>query len=438
MISSPQHVASFYADRIPSRPARHDLQGRIHVQTCVIGGGLAGLTAARELARRGRRVVLLEAERVGWGASGRNGGFVSPGYAEGIDAIEKRLGSADAKVLYALSIRGVDYVRETLAATNAQHLIGGTGWLKLIRHDNADALRRRRDKLARAYGVELEFWDRDQIRSHLSTDTYYYGLQDARPFHINPLAYAEVLAQKAEMEGLTIFEGTMAERLRPVGAGWRIDTPRGSVHAETVVLATSAYGAAARLFAPVDRAVLPVATYVVTTEPLGDRLADAIRYRGCIGDTRRAGDYYRIVDGDRLLWGGRITTRRSEPRRLAEMLKSDILKIYPQLGDFRVDYAWSGLMGYAIHKMPIVGEVQRGLWVATALGGHGLNTTATVGELVARAIAEGDDTWRCFAPYKVRWGGGPLGRVATQLAYYRLRALDTVDEWRSRLQSRSA
>ena len=119
-------------------------------------------------------------------------------------------------------------------------------------------------------------------------------------------------------------------------------------------------------------AVLPVATYVAVTGKIGRGLARAIQWSGTISDTRRAGDYYRVIDGDRLLWGGRITTHTREPPRLREMMRGDILSVYPQLGDIRIEYAWPGIMGYAPHKMPQVGEIQPGLWICSAFGGHGL------------------------------------------------------------------
>jgi glycine/D-amino acid oxidase-like deaminating enzyme len=211
------------------------------------------------------------------------------------------------------------------------------------------------------------------------------------------------------------------------------------ISADHVVLATSAYGSIhlADLYPPLDQAILPVTTYVVTSEPLGARLDDAIRFRGCIADTRRAGDYYRVVgDGDerRLLWGGRITTRRSEPHRLSEMLKADILDIYPQLGDFRIDYAWSGLMGYTRQKMPVIGELEPGIWAATAFGGHGLNTSAMAAQLISDAITQADDQWTLFKQFhpgtidRMAGGNSPVGRVATQAVYWGMRARDWWDE----------
>ncbi len=146
--------------------------------------------------------------------------------------------------------------------------------------------------------------------------------------------------------------------------------------------------------------MLPISTYVGVTTELGEKLFEAVRYTGAVADTRRACDYYRIVDDDRLLWGGRISTRISEPRRLKAQIRRDILTVYPQLGDVEIEHAWAGTMAYAVHKMPQIGELAPGYWLASAFGGHGLNTTAMAGEIIARAILDGDDRWRLFSSYE--------------------------------------
>ena len=178
-----------------------------------------------------------------------------------------------------------------------------------------------------------------------------------------------------------------------------------------------------------------MATYVAVTGKIGPALADAVRWNGAISDTRRAGDYYRVVDGDRLLWGGRITTDTREPPRLREMMRRDMLSVYPQLQDLHIEYAWPGIMGYAPHKMPQVGEIEPGLWMCSAFGGHGVAQTAAGADAVAAGIMGEDDRWKMFAPFGTGWAGGAVGRLATQLVYWKLQAADWWDETR---QARNA
>jgi glycine/D-amino acid oxidase-like deaminating enzyme len=225
-----------------------------------------------------------------------------------------------------------------------------------------------------------------------------------------------------------VHERTDATGLARQGAGWRLGTSNGEIAARHIVLAGNAD--LGRVQPRIARAVLPVATYVAVTAKIGSRLADFIRWPGAISDTRRAGDYYRIVDGDRLLWGGRITTDTREPPRLRELMRRDILAVYPALGDVRIEYAWPGIMGYAPHMMPQVGEIEPGLWVCSAFGGHGLAQTAAGADAVANGILGEDDRWRLFKPFGSAWAGGSLGRIATQLVYWKLQASDWWDEKR--------
>jgi hypothetical protein len=157
--------------------------------------------------------------------------------------------------------------------------------------------------------------------------------------------------------------------------------------------------------------VLPVTGYVAVTARLGPRLGEAIAYTGAVSDTRLANHHYRIVDGDRLMWAGGAGLWPRSPRRAAAAFKAAIARIYPQLGAVEIEHAWSGVMGFSLHRMPQLGEVVPGLWLASAFGAHGLNTTAMAGELIAGAITERDDRWRMFLPYELVWAGGVVGRT---------------------------
>ncbi len=444
------HAASCYAATLGDRPPRPPLTGEHETETAVIGGGLAGLTVAWRLAAAGWPVTLVEAHRTGWGASGRNGGFVSPGFARSIFSIEKQVGKHHARRLYELSRGGLNFVHERLAGLDMSGLVGGHGWLKVVRHPRTSALEERAARMARDYDVTLALWPRQAVRETLVTQRYFGALHDPEPFHIDPLAYAVALADDAERRGATMHDGSLATALERAAGGWRIGTAGaagpGTLLARHVVLAGSAYQGlhAPTLWPGLERAVVPVATYVATTQPLGDRLDRAIRFAGCVADTRRAGDYYRVIgsgDDRRLLWGGRITTRHREPARVAAMLKADLSAVYPQLGDVAIDTAWSGLMGYARTKMPIIGLIagarDAGLWALTAFGGHGMNTTAMGGSLIADAIARNDDCWRLFEPWhpglidRTIGGRNVLGRAATQLVYWSLQMRDRREEWRA-------
>ncbi|MDX1400467.1 MAG: FAD-dependent oxidoreductase [Kiloniellales bacterium] len=421
------HADSYYAATATDAPIFPSLEGEASTEVCVVGGGLAGLTVALELAKARTPVSLLEANFVGWGASGRNGGFVSPGYSCSLRTVEQRLGLDHAKSLHDLAAGGVDYVRETISELNLDKVVVSEGKLLLCRHARTEALRREMEERESKFGETLEFWDKQRVRGTLDSPCYFAGIFNPNAFTIHPLRYCQGLAKGAEEAGAKIYEGSTVISAAREGQGWLISTAKGQIRCRIIVYAASAYGLSQKLFPKIQRALLPIATYMVASESCGI-LDEIIGFPGGIGDGRRAGDYYRRGPENRLLWGGRITTRAANDRKLARILKSDIARCYPGLKDLKLDYAWSGLMGYARHLMPVIGEIEPGLWAATAFGGHGLNTTAMAGNLVASGIAKEDRRWKLFSPFGPRWAGGKLGLVATQLEYWRLQALDRWDE----------
>ncbi len=414
---------TYYARTIAPAPERTKLDGGLRTEICVVGAGLAGLTTALELARAGRTVVLVEADRIAWGASGRNGGFVSSGYACSMASVAARAGPDHARALFDLSVDGVEYVRGTIAALGlADAQISEAGCLGVIRYDDRDAMLRQRDAALADYGETLEYWPQDRIARSLSSTCYHHGLFDARAFQFHPLNYALGLAAEFERLGGLVFEKTAVRSVESGTRPLKVIADGGTVTADHVVIACGGY--TGPQFKTLSRAILPVATYVMLTEPLGDRLHEAIRTEAAIFDDRWAADYYRVVDGDRVLWGGHITTATREPRRLADRLYRDMVAVYPQLEGARVEAAWSGLMSYALHRMPQIGRSPDGLWYAQAFGGHGMNTTAVAGQLIAGAIAAGDDRWRLFEPFGLdrTWGG--LGRTGVQATYWTYRVRD--------------
>jgi gamma-glutamylputrescine oxidase len=409
----------------PPRPA---LEGRAVADVAVVGGGFAGLHLARLLARRGRRVVLLERHRVGWGASGRNGGFVSPGFAESSQQLVRRLGPRQARALFAHSQAGVRLVERAIAELGSPELLMGRGQLTCCRSAPgggfADDVRRLADTL----GAAFEPWTAERVHSALSTSRYHEAIHDPEAFQIHPLNFALALAADVEARGGQVFEGTAVDAITRESGAWIARTAQGRVEAAELVLAGNAD--LGPLHARLVRSVLPVATYVAVTEPLGPALADCVRWGGAVTDTRRACDYFRVVDGDRLLWGGRITTDTREPRGLRELMRRHIVAVFPQLAAVQIAHAWPGVMGYARHRMPFIGQLEPGLWVSSAYGGHGVGQTAAGALLLADAITEGDDEWRRYQAFPLRWAGGAAGRLATQALYWWMQARDRWDEWR--------
>ncbi len=410
------YIDSYYTRTAKAGVARPPLDGVIEAEVCVVGGGLAGLSTALGLAERGVSVVLLEANRVGWGASGRNGGFVSGGFSQSLHSLVARLGRDHAQRLLGLSWDAVTLIRRRIEAYAIDCGPIVDGIIRASWFDDSDSLKRERDYRAEITGVEEEFWPREKLGELLISERYYDGLFNPRGFQFHPLNYSLGMAAAAMSKGVRIFEGARVTRHDLMGATKIVRTDQGEVRAGTVVMTCGGYMAG--LHRKLSAAIVPVATYVAVTEPLGDRLRTAIRAPYAVHDTRFALDYYRPLSDSRILWGGRISVRRSDPPDLAGLMRGDLLKVYPQLEGVEMETAWGGLMSYATHSMPQIGEVTPGVWHAMGFGGHGMNTTTMAGELINGAIAENDDSYRLFAPFGQTPTGGPIGVAAAQLTYW--------------------
>lgn len=422
----------YEATRVAHRPGER-LTYDLDVDVCVIGAGLAGLTAAREVARRGWSVVVLEGATIASAASGRNTGFVLPGFSEGIDDMVERIGLDHAKQLWALSEQGLDYVRRTIDDNQLPGVDKVDGWLHVEKTDNANAVRAYVERL-RWIGAQAEMWTTAKVREHLVNDRYFNAVHYRDAFHIHPLNYALGLARLAEDAGARIFEETPALSIDPAGVRKRIVTPNGRLRAAHVVLAGNVQ--LGGLMPKVAATLLPVTTFVMVTEPLGDKLHELVRYRGAISDSNRADNHYRIVDGTRLQWSGRMRVWQADPARFKAALAADIARNYPDLGPVEVAHLWRGTLGRTVHRMPQIGAIDDGVWLASGFGGHGLNTTAMAGELIAKGIVESDQTWRLFAPYELVWAGGKAGKAIAQGLYWTRTATDRFSAALSRLSER--
>lgn len=421
-------MTSYYqASAGPSAPFPA-LAGNASASVCVVGGGFAGLYCALGLVERGvNDVVLLEAEHVGYGASGRNGGFVFAGYSLGERSLLNALGPARARHWYGRTTEAVNLIRARIAryAIDCEMVDAGVLWANWFK--DPEVLRSRQKLLADSYGSTWQWLARDAVQAQLKTERYSAALYERNAMHVQPLKLARGWARVLSAAGVRVHEQTAALQLNRVGPGWQVKTAAGSVDAEHVVIAGGGYLGdwAPRL----RRALLPIATYVMSTEPLGARLSDSVNTNAAVYDSRFAFDYYRALPDSRLLWGGRISVRMRPAHEVARLLKRDLIKVYPQLGEVRIEHAWSGLMSYARHEMPQVGQLETGLWYAQAFGGHGLAPTCVAGETLAAAIAEQDKAYLELAPFGLSRCFGTLGLAAAQINYSWLQARDA---WKAR------
>ena len=393
-------------------PERSRLSFDLDADICVIGAGLAGLTVALEAARLGASVAVLEGRHVGWNASGHQLGTVMPGYGLSIGELIARVGFEDARELWSLSKQGAELVRANAAEELMPGMALSEGALEVSNVDVGDQLISRLQMLSEDFETEVEGWQVDRVRAELKTGRYFHGMYYPRAFQIDGRQYIHGLAALARRAGARIFEDTPVVSIDSSGIRKRIVTPSARLRAAHIVLAGNIH-----LGAPLRRlseTLLPVSRYAAVTAPLGARLAEAITFQGSVMDTDGV-DQFRIVDGDRLMWASPETTWAARPERFAGAIARRIQTIFPQLGKVEIAETFGGAVGQTVHGMPQIGQLRRGLWVASGFGRQGLNTSAIAGQLIARSILWGDERWRLFSPFELVWAGGPTGRVAGHL-----------------------
>ncbi|MDW8479562.1 MAG: FAD-binding oxidoreductase [Xanthomonadales bacterium] len=423
-------MATNYYQETSAALALPALEGERETRVAIVGGGYAGLCTALSLIERGvREVAVLEAREVGFGASGRNGGFVFPGYSLGEEALLRRLGPELARRLFGYTLEAVARVRERIRrhGIDCEAVEGGVLWADWFR--GGTLVRRRQALLAEAFGLRWPLIGEEELRrEHVRSRRYSAALLEEGAFHVHPLKLARGYARAILAGGGSLWERSPVIALRRERGGFRLRTPGGSLRAEQVVLAPG--GLSTPLVPRAHRALLPIATYVMASEPLGSRLETLLPTSAAVYDTRFAFDYYRRLPDGRLLWGGRISIRDRSPAAVARLLRRDLVRVFPELAGVRIDYAWSGLMGYSRHKMPHIGPIAEGLWLNQGYGGHGVATTAVGGELIAEAIVEGGERWRDFAAFPPSPAWGWLGLLAAEATYRWLGLRDRLREWR--------
>jgi glycine/D-amino acid oxidase-like deaminating enzyme len=430
-------AAGWYASSATEWTRRPRLTFDLDVDVCVVGGGLAGLTIAREAARLGATVALLEARTIGWNASGRNLGLVSPGFGVDIEHIVSRIGVEDARELWQLSQDGVDYVRSTILEAGMPGIGLGHGFLEVSNVDKGDRLVGRLQVVGENFGADVEAWQTERVRETVRSARYFHAIHQPKSFHLHGLNYARGLAEAAERAGVRLFEDTIVAGIDPAGVRKRIVTAAGRLRSSYIVLAGNVHLGSP--FPRLNQTLLATWRYVAVTEPLGSRIDDALTFRGVVEDSSGL-DQFRRIDRDRLIWSGPLTTFPVSPRLVARLIKRRIERIFPQLGDVAIADSWSGVTGETVHGMPQIGQLRRGLWIASGFGGHGIAASAMAGLLVTQGMLAGDERWRLFSPFELVWAGGTAGRIAAQAVYAWSRgaasAAATVARFRERARAR--
>ena len=420
------HIASYYAASANPSPSYAALEGDIDADVCVIGGGLAGCSAALHLAERGYRVALLEAKRIGWGASGRSGGQAIVGYASGQQKLVDRVGLANARKLWDISVESLALLRDRVA----RHGIDcDLHWGQLsvgIKPRQRDALIAEQHDLAERFGYgKMRLLERVEVESLLATKRYCAGLYDAGSGHLHPLNYTLGLAAAAQAAGVRIFEESPVVRVEQTDPALVVCN-LGRVKARFVVLCCNAYvdGLAPKLRAR----IMPVGTYIVATEPLGEaRMAALMRENIGVTDINFVLDYYRRSADHRLLFGGRVSYSGLDARNTANATRQRMLNVFPQLADVKIEYAWGGYVDITINRAPDFGRLAANVYYLQGFSGHGIALTGIAGKLVADAIAGQAERFDLFA--KIPHGNFPGGRLlrtpALMLAmlWYRMRDL---------------
>ncbi|NCO21125.1 MAG: FAD-binding oxidoreductase [Rhodobacterales bacterium] len=375
---------SWYAATASIGPQRPALAGDLRADLCIVGAGYTGLWAARVAAEAGLRVVVLDAHRVGFGASGRNGGQVGTGYNKGQKWLAARLGAGRARALWDIAEAAKAQVRDFCAthAPEARYLPG-------VAHGEystgeARAMRDEADHLAREYGYDqIEVMGRDAIQALVKTPHYQGGILDMGAGHLHPLRYALALARHAEAAGAQIHELTEATAISP-GAPATVLTPQGRVVADHVILAGNGY--LPNLQGTVAARVMPINSFIAATEPLGERAAQVLARDIAVADSKFVVNYYRLSEDRRFLFGGRESYTLGYPADITTKLQQRMVHLFPQLAGARIDHVWGGTLGITMSRLPHLARVAPNILSGAGFSGHGVALSGMAGRVMAEAV----------------------------------------------------
>lgn len=415
----------YHATATEPLPSAPSLSQSLSADVCIVGGGYTGLSTALHAARRGASVVLLEESRIGDGASGRNGGQVHNGFRHDSQWFEARLGADFAREIWSLGIEAREHLDWLIRAydIDAQYVPG----LLHLCHKRSYVPEARayvEDVMSRHPDAGLRFIDADEARSLVASTNYFGGYLDNRSGHVHALNVALGIARGAQQHGARVFERTRAIALSRTGSGWEVHTTSGSVRADQVVLAGNGY--LRNLQPTVEARVMPINNFVVATERLGRDVAEGlIRERRAVSDSRFVVYYFRITPDDRLLFGGGETYSYQFPKDIAGMVRGHLLRVFPQLGNTRIEHAWGGTLAITTSRLPFVREIEPGLFNASGFSGQGIVMAPFTGKALAAALGGDRRQFDLLARFPIgRFPGGKYLRwpvLVAAMSWFALR-----------------
>lgn len=404
------HAPSYYADSANPTPERPFLQGAVQADICIIGAGYTGLSAGLHLAEAGFKVVILEQAKVGWGASGRNGGQIVHSYSRDIDVIENNYGKEQAKPLAEMMFEGAQIIRERVAKYNIDCDLKAGGVYAALTKKKVKALEEQKQLWEKWGNRNLTLIDnKDEIKKVVNTDSYQALLIDKSGGHFHPLNLTLGEAAAFEQNSGVIYENSPVINIER-GSNPVVHTALGFVQAKFVVVACNAY--IGDLEPKLANMAMPCGTQVITTEPLG-RLADEIIPSDyCVEDNNFLLDYYRLSGDKRLIFGGGVIYGARDPSHIESILRPNMLKVFPQLKNAKIDYGWTGNFLLTLSRMPEVGKLSDNIFYSQGCSGHGVTFTHLIGRLLAEAIRGQAERFSAFErlPH-YPFPGGRLFRV---------------------------
>jgi len=418
-----EHTTSYYAATVNEHTDYPRLESARSVDVCVVGAGFTGTATALSLAERGYSVALVEANRVGWGASARAGGQVINGM-RGLEELRRKHGNGIAEILDNLRWRGNDIIRERIAKYSIDCDFKD-GFLEVatkprqVRYLDEYA----EEREAHTSDFAYELWDRDKTRDMLGTDAYHGGFVCYRDGHLHPLNLCIGEARAAHKLGVQIFEQSPVTGITH-GKRPRVETAMGTIEADSVVLAGNAYSQLEPKH--LSNLVFPAGSYIIATEPLADNVSMSINKKDvAVCDANEVVDYFRLSADKRLLYGGACNYSGRDPKSIKSFILPRMLKVYPQLKDVKIEYEWGGKVGIVLRRTPTVGRINNNIYYCQGYSGHGVCPTHVMGEVMADAVAGTMERFDLFAEmnhFRIpgpQWFGNQI--IALGMLYYKIK-----------------